>query len=113
MRWLFVILVSVTLVFGDESKLERTRALIENKQVVEPVAPSGLKAITSLFVVLGVFGVFVLFMKRKKGTSSTSPVLSRIRVSGRAEIVLVEVDGEKVLVGLNGDGISLIPFKKT
>ncbi|GEM_PF-6566013 len=113
MRWLFVILVYVAPVFGDESKLERTRALIENKQVVEPVAPSGLKAITSLFVVLGVFGVFVLFMKKKKGTSNASPVLSRIRVSGRAEIVLVEVDGEKILVGLNGDGISLIPFKKS
>lgn len=113
MRWLFALLISVTFVFGEDSKLERTRALIENKQVVEPVAPSGLKAITSLFIVLGVFGAFVLFMKRKKGPSSSSPVLSRIRVSGRAEIVLVEVDGEKILVGLNGDGISLIPFKKS
>jgi flagellar biogenesis protein FliO len=113
MRWLLIVVVVLSSALGEDSKLERTRALIENKEIAQPVAPSGLRAITSLFVVLGVFGFIILFLKRKQGKTSLSPVISRIRVSARAELVLVDIDGEKVLVGLNGDGISIIPFKKS
>lgn len=113
MRWLLLLVIFVAPVVGDDSKLERTRALIENKEVSQPVAPSGLKALTSLFIVLGIFGVIALVLKSRQGVKGSSPVLSRIRVSSRAELVLVEIDGEKILVGLNGDGISLFPFKKT
>lgn len=112
MRWLLILAFTFSTALGEDSKLERTRALIESKEVAQPVAPSGLRAITSLLVVLGVFGIVVVGLKRRQGKTSSGPVLSRIRVSARAELVIVDVDGEKVLVGLNGDGISVIPFKK-
>ena len=111
--------------YADEgaSKLERTKALIEVNRSTQGAEgeeassqPSGLKAARGLVITLGVFliGVFLYqkFWKKTQKiiTGGSSPVLTRLKVAPRAEVVLVDIDGKKFVVAMSEHGVALHPW---
>ncbi len=114
-------------VAAPKSKLERTRDIIQQKahaskesaspaERPDPVS-SWPKMVQGLLLCLGLFSVFVYFMKKGKGlspsqSSSRMRIVERMAISSKASVALIEVDDQQLLVALSGDRITPLPLAR-
>lgn len=108
-----------------EQKLEKTRALMQENQLAHPaqapatkadddlVASSGIKMLQGLavlvsLVLVGAWAYKKFVLKDTTIVSRKMKLLERITIAPRASLILTEVDGNKILVGLTSDGISMM-----
>lgn len=142
MRYLFVLILSLVVagsVYADteaapttqpqtiEEKLEKTRALMEhNKTTPSQTAPAQqeeassplMKMVQSLgllvgLVLVGAWGYKKLVLKDVPVVSRKMKLLERMSLAPRASLYLAEVEGNKILVGLTADGISMMKLGTT
>ncbi len=104
----FLLTLSVTPVLADQAKTVTTPAI--------QLAPdsgtihTAVKFMEGLGLALGVFLIGIHFYKRRQNITVQSmrrlKLIERLAVGPKASLLLVEVDGGKVLVGSSADGIT-------
>lgn len=100
------------------SKMERTRALVNEAQVPATKEPStgdlsstAWKMLQGLGITLGILCVG-LGVAKKFGVAPPAPakkrikLLDRVAVSRKSSIILAEVDGRQVLLAVGGDPVT-------
>ncbi len=109
-------------VVSSPSKLERTKELVKQgsderaqpKTVTESsIETSAVKMVSGLVGAIGVLLLLVVALKKiQKGGALVSnkkiKILERTPLSQRSALVLAEVDGERILLGVGSDPVTIL-----
>jgi hypothetical protein len=84
----------------------------------EGLEGTGIKMLQALAICCGVFLVGIHFYKKYTGQGPVfnknrrMRILERLPVSPKSALLLVEVDGKKVLIGVGSENVSHIPLRE-
>lgn len=108
-----------------EEKMQRTRELVEqgshptNQEKIDSfdAKSSAISVLQSLVLLVGIvfvgaWGYKKYVLKDKVVTNRTLKITERIPIAPKANLLLAEIDGRKVLVGLTSDSIALLELGK-
>jgi flagellar biogenesis protein FliO len=102
---------------GDTSKLERTRALLQQgppseEQQTTPASGLGVRMFQGLALAIAVLCAGVYLAKRRGigqvGSARSIRIIERCALSARSTLILVEVNGKKMLIGVGSETPTLL-----
>ena len=111
---------------SNQEKLENVKKIVNNKNSKEekalkdtsedPINMYGIKMLKSLGIVIGALLIVLALVKRTMGIKDISSkeekilILERKNLTPKAQLIIARVDSQKVLIGVSGDSINMMPL---
>lgn len=102
---------------AKEKKENFSKKDLQNHQLQSPVNEYGVKMLRALGLIIGVLFIILYCVKKlnckqkKVADFSKIEILERRNLMPRVQIVLVKIESQKILIGLNQDNISMISIE--